>query len=110
MENISSVFEVAAGSVIGRDHLRPLGWKNNQDGYAIRSSADSIVAVVTDGCGSETKSEVGPRSVPTWSQRQSIENFISSIWASDGISISIEMNTLQSVRSGASGLPYRTLC
>jgi len=59
MENISSVFEVAAGSVIGRDHLRPLGWKNNQDGYAIRSSADSIVAVVTDGCGSETKSEVG---------------------------------------------------
>lgn len=56
---ISDDFEVAAGSVIGRDHLRPFGWRNNQDSYAIQSSSDFIVAVVTDGCGSEAKSEVG---------------------------------------------------
>src|SRR3989338_2357237 len=56
---ISDDFEVAAGSVIGRDHLRSLGWKNNQDSFAIRAAENAIVAVVTDGCGSESKSEVG---------------------------------------------------
>src|SRR3989338_1570514 len=59
MKVISSIFEVAVGSVIGRDHLRPLGWKNNQDGLAVCTFDDAIVAVVTDGCGSEAKSEIG---------------------------------------------------
>lgn len=52
-------FEVAAGSIVGRDHLRPFGWRNNQDSFAIRVAEDAIVAVVADGCGSESKSEVG---------------------------------------------------
>ena len=56
---ISEDFEIAAGSIVGRDHLRPFGWRNNQDSFAIRMAEDVIVAVVTDGCGSESKSEVG---------------------------------------------------
>lgn len=56
---VSEDFEVAAGSIVGRDHLRPFGWRNNQDSFTIRTAEDAIVAVVTDGCGSEAKSEVG---------------------------------------------------
>lgn len=52
-------FEAAAGSIVGRDHLRPFGWRNNQDSFAIRMAENAMVAVVTDGCGSESKSEVG---------------------------------------------------
>ncbi|OGZ96376.1 MAG: hypothetical protein A2847_01010 [Candidatus Sungbacteria bacterium RIFCSPHIGHO2_01_FULL_50_25] len=52
-------FEVAAGSIIGREHLRPFGWKNNQDSFAIESVSYALALVVTDGCGSEAKSETG---------------------------------------------------
>ncbi len=50
-------FELAAGSVIGRDHrVIP---RNSQDASAFVSTPDFAVAVVTDGCGSSARSEVG---------------------------------------------------
>lgn len=50
-------FELAGGSVIGRDH-RTVG-RNSQDAYAIVHDDQYTVAVVADGCGSGTYSEVG---------------------------------------------------
>ncbi|ETX07790.1 protein phosphatase 2C domain-containing protein [Candidatus Entotheonella palauensis] len=50
-------FDVAAGSVQGREHHR-LG-RNNQDAFAWHRSDRGIVAVVCDGCGSQEHSEVG---------------------------------------------------
>jgi serine/threonine protein phosphatase PrpC len=50
-------FEVAAGSVAGREHTRT--GKNNQDAFAWDSLDDAIVAVICDGCGSASHSEVG---------------------------------------------------
>jgi hypothetical protein len=43
--------------VRGREHAR-LG-RNNQDGWAVRSGQGRLAAVVTDGCGSQPRSEVG---------------------------------------------------
>ncbi|RZM77324.1 protein phosphatase 2C domain-containing protein [Leptolyngbya iicbica] len=51
--------EVAAGSVVGRDHRR-VG-KNNQDAWAWTLLPQGLVAVVCDGCGSQPHSEVGAR-------------------------------------------------
>jgi hypothetical protein len=50
-------FAVADGGVIGRDHR--LGYRNYQDARVIARSPQATVAVVTDGCGSGTHSEVG---------------------------------------------------
>ncbi|MBI4128670.1 MAG: protein phosphatase 2C domain-containing protein [Parcubacteria group bacterium] len=55
------LFDVAAGSVVGRDHLREFGWRNNQDAYSIAHTDTALVAVVCDGCGSEPDSEVGAK-------------------------------------------------
>jgi len=55
-------FEVACGSVIGKDHIsngKVLVGRNNQDAYAVRQTDDLIVAIVCDGCGSGKHSEVG---------------------------------------------------
>ncbi|HIK26542.1 MAG: protein phosphatase 2C domain-containing protein [Oscillatoriaceae bacterium SKW80] len=52
-------FEIAGGSVIGREHLR--SGKNNQDAYWGICSADYAIAVVCDGCGSRAHSEVGAK-------------------------------------------------
>ncbi len=52
-------FEVASGSVRGRDHRETD--KNNQDGFYIASACDALCAVVTDGCGSGKYSEVGAK-------------------------------------------------
>jgi hypothetical protein len=52
-------FELAAGSIIGREHLR-LG-KNNQDAYHWVSMESATIAVVCDGCGSGSHSEVGAK-------------------------------------------------
>lgn len=52
-------FEVAAGSVVGRMHLRELAWRNNQDACAFTVTPAALVAVVCDGCGAEPHSEVG---------------------------------------------------
>ena len=52
-------FEIAAGTVSGRDH-RQAG-KNNHDAYVFSSDASGTVAVVCDGCGSGRHSEVGAK-------------------------------------------------
>ena len=50
-------WEIAGGSVIGKDHLRT--FKNNQDAFYWKSSEHALIAVVSDGCGSSPYSEVG---------------------------------------------------
>jgi hypothetical protein len=55
---------VAAGTVIGREHVR-LG-RNNQDGVAVHLEDGLIVAAVTDGCSSARASEVGARLAAEW--------------------------------------------
>jgi hypothetical protein len=52
-------FQIAAGSVTGREHLR-LG-KNNQDALYYRCLPWATIAVVCDGCGSSAHSEVGAK-------------------------------------------------
>jgi hypothetical protein len=54
---VTSRFEIAGGSVIGRDHVR-LG-RNNQDAFCWSATPDAMVALVADGCGSGRYSEVG---------------------------------------------------
>ena len=53
----SLAYEVAGGTVQGRDH-RARG-RNNQDAYAWGAAGGAVVAVVADGCGSAPHSEVG---------------------------------------------------
>lgn len=54
---MESLFETAAGSVAGRDHVH--AGRNNQDALCILSGPDATVAVVCDGCSSGRFSEVG---------------------------------------------------
>lgn len=60
-------FVATAGSIVGRDHVRV--HKNNQDGFAIASVGDTLIAAVTDGCGSSKYSEVGARLAAAWLAR-----------------------------------------
>jgi hypothetical protein len=55
---MSNLFEIAGGTVAGRDHVR-IG-KNSHDAYSWFHK-DLIVAVVCDGCGSGEHSEVGAK-------------------------------------------------
>lgn len=50
-------FENAAGSVAGMRHVA--AGRNNQDALRVVSTASAMVAVVCDGCGSASRSEVG---------------------------------------------------
>jgi len=52
-------FEIASGSVAGRDHRMSL--KNSHDACYHEASAGILVAVVCDGCGSGAHSEVGAK-------------------------------------------------
>ncbi|MCY3023249.1 MAG: protein phosphatase 2C domain-containing protein [Planctomycetota bacterium] len=52
-------FEVAAGSVLGRDHV--LAGRNNQDACCCQRDEHGLVAVVCDGCSSGKHSEVGAK-------------------------------------------------
>jgi len=54
---MQDAFEVAAGSVAGRDHVH--AGRNNQDAFCLWSGPEAVVAVVADGCGSGRWSEVG---------------------------------------------------
>jgi len=54
---MNNIFELASATVAGRDH-RTIG-KNNQDSRQTHIDERCLVAVVTDGCGSGVKSEVG---------------------------------------------------
>jgi serine/threonine protein phosphatase PrpC len=59
MQNLSSQFEYACGSIIGRNHV--LASKNNQDALRIVLWDQFMTAVVCDGCGSGKHSEVGAK-------------------------------------------------
>lgn len=52
-------FEIAAGTIVGRDHV--MVGKNNQDAFCWMNSRDMIIAIVCDGCGSASHSEVGAK-------------------------------------------------
>ncbi len=52
-------FQFAQGSVIGRDHK--FAGRNNQDGIYTLHDKDCFIAVVTDGCGSGSDSEIGAK-------------------------------------------------
>ena len=55
--NVQGLFDIAAGSVTGRDHV--LAGRNNQDAYHWACLPQAVMAVVCDGCGSGKHSEVG---------------------------------------------------
>ena len=55
-------FEIAGGTIPGGDHLQRgnlLVGKNNQDALCTHQDARVTIAVVSDGCGSQPRSEVG---------------------------------------------------
>ena len=54
---MTELFEIAAGSVAGRDHV--LAGRNNQDAYVWSMSDQAVIGVVCDGCSKERHSEVG---------------------------------------------------
>ena len=56
---MKDTFEIAAGTVIGRDHR--IAGKNNQDAFVCEINNDCLVAVVSDGCWSSPASEVGAK-------------------------------------------------
>lgn len=53
------MIDVASASIIGRDHVAP--GKNNQDAVHVAQDSRITVAVVCDGCGSGSHSEVGAK-------------------------------------------------
>jgi len=62
-------FQIAGGSVVGRRHLgrkNLLVGKNNQDSLSCVKSSDCIIAVVADGCGSSSQSEIGSVMACEW--------------------------------------------
>lgn len=54
-------YQLAAASIIGRDHRNINVHKNNQDGLSVIRSSSCTVAVIADGCGSSAHSEVGAK-------------------------------------------------
>lgn len=54
------LFEIAGGSVAGRDHRKGIP-RNKQDTFCVRQTKYGTVAIVADGCGSGKHSEVGAR-------------------------------------------------
>jgi hypothetical protein len=54
---MTSDFEIAGGTVTGRDHVTT--GRNNQDAFCWSVTPEATVAVVSDGCGSGRHSEVG---------------------------------------------------
>lgn len=57
--NLKDKFEIASGTVIGRDHR--VAGKNNQDAFSLAVTDNFLAAVVTDGCGSGTQSDLGAK-------------------------------------------------
>lgn len=56
---MKGLFELAAGSIAGTNHLRT--GKNNQDAYYSYITEEMAIAIVSDGCGSGKHSEVGAK-------------------------------------------------
>jgi serine/threonine protein phosphatase PrpC len=55
--DLSAQFHIAAASLTGREHLRRN--RNNQDAVAIEAASGRIAAVIADGCGEASRSEIG---------------------------------------------------
>jgi len=77
-------FQIAGGSVPGTDHTKPgkPGWTNNQDAFEWRETDNCLVAVVCDGCGSGSHSEVGSNiAVPLMIQflAEAAEKYVSEV-------------------------------
>lgn len=56
---MNEIFEIAGGSVIGREHR--LAGRNNQDAYYWMKTENLIIALVSDGCTGGQYCEVGSR-------------------------------------------------
>ncbi|MBI4021593.1 MAG: protein phosphatase 2C domain-containing protein [Candidatus Aenigmarchaeota archaeon] len=54
-------FQIAGGSIAGRDHRHPLNPHNNKDAFAWRTSEGATAIVVADGCSSGSHNEVGAK-------------------------------------------------
>jgi Protein phosphatase 2C len=50
-------FEITAGSVVGLDHLKAA--RNGHDAFHIEIDGERVAAVISDGCGSAPRSEIG---------------------------------------------------
>ena len=57
-------FTAAAGSVTGREHRR--AERDGQDGHAVVVRPAVVAAIVTDGCSSGARSEIGARLGAGW--------------------------------------------
>lgn len=70
--SLLETFQVAAGSVAGRDHTQ-VG-KNNQDAFCFAAHEDVMTGVVCDGCSTGKHSEVGAKLIARLIVRQIILN------------------------------------
>lgn len=61
---LSGQFAAAAGSVTGREHRR--AERDGQDGHALVVTDRVVAAIVTDGCSSGRRSEIGARIGAGW--------------------------------------------
>src|SRR3954468_9138579 len=61
---LSGCFAAAAGSVTGREHRR--AERDGQDGHALVVADEVVAAIVTDGCSSGRRSEIGARIGAGW--------------------------------------------
>ncbi|HSO40333.1 MAG TPA: protein phosphatase 2C domain-containing protein [Labilithrix sp.] len=61
---LSGRFAAAAGSVTGREHRR--AERDGQDGYGLVATDRVVAAIVTDGCSSGRRSEIGARVGAGW--------------------------------------------
>lgn len=61
---LSDRFAAAAGSVTGREHRR--AERDGQDGHALVVTGEVVAAIVTDGCSSGRRSEIGARIGAGW--------------------------------------------
>lgn len=66
---MSLPFAIGGGSIPGRTHLgrgRLLVGRHNQDAFGWTQTPHTLAAVVADGCGSGSDSEVGARLGTRW--------------------------------------------
>lgn len=59
MSTVKDTFDLAAGSVAGREHRASL--RNGHDAFSMAATNGLLAAVVCDGCGSGEHSEVGAK-------------------------------------------------
>lgn len=90
---LDQLFEIAGGSVIGKDHV--FCRKPNQDAYRFATRQDLLVGVVCDGCGDVESpySQVGAELV----SRLLVTNLINTITVNPGVLEAYRRETLMSL-------------